>query len=192
MKQCIAQDMRNPGLIRRRAGGSGSNPGRLWRFSAELPTDLRNWFSDATLAAWIEEEVSKLSADRARPCGHSQKQVDSDCATILSLLALALASQVYGSIDIARACASEPMFRRLCQGRPPFPHELCRLRRQNRPVLERILTGLFSRAILRKFGLDSALLPGELQEDLRKHATERLDLARHVDSGEDRWELESC
>lgn len=152
----------------------------LWtRLSLELPANLRMWFCDSVIACWIELELKNLGdADCASSCSDSWGEV----ADMLSVLVFGYAGLVFGSDDIAAACRSDPAFRRLCHEHSPFPGELRNCRRRHRSLLERILTGVFIQAIKRKFGLSSALLPIELEEDLRQHAAERLDFARHMDT----------
>jgi len=188
MKLWMDQHVATPGPTSRPLGRRMQKPDRAQKV---LPTNLRDWFSDATLAWWIQQEVKKLKEEQPEPSLYLHGHSDSDRGTMLSILALAFADQLFESDDIARACRSEPVFRRLCQGRPPFSHEVSRFRRQNRPALEQILSGLFTQAVLLKFGLDPERLPMELQEDLHDHAAERLDLARHMDTGQNWWGLES-
>lgn len=97
------------------------------------------------------------------------------------VLGFALASQIFGSEDVARACRVDAVVKGLCEERAPFAHEVMRFRRKNRPLLERLLTEIFTRAVVHHFGLDPVVLPPELKQDLRQHAKERLDLARLMD-----------
>lgn len=141
----------------------------------ELPENLRTWFCDLTLVAWIRQELLNIQGQDQSLCVQKDN---------LAVLAFSLMSCIFGSDEIARACHSDPALRQLCNGRPPFPHELLSSRRRNRQALQRLLTAVFTRAILCKFGLTSTLLPLELKEDLLNHATDRLDLARHFDQCE--------
>jgi hypothetical protein len=76
------------------------------------------------------------------------------------------------------------MFRLICEGEAPPALDLSSFRRRNRRPLERILAGVFLRAVQHKFGLDAVWLSPELAQDLRNHASRRLDLARHVNTDE--------
>ncbi len=155
----------------------------LWtRLSLELPANLRMWFCDAVIACWIEQELNSLEEDRPASRGSLWPDPDSDATRMLSVLVFGYASLVFGSDEIAAACRSDPAFRRLGHDQTFFPDELRSFRRHHRPILELVLAGVFIRAITRKFGLTSALLPIELEQDLRQHASERLDLARHMDT----------
>ena len=182
MELCVDQHVSNP---ERWTGFSDEQPQEsdLWGTSSlDLPANLRTWFSDSTLLWWIRQELEHLGAAQPRLQEHLQADTKESPSGMLGILALAFASQIFASDDIAEACRSDRAFQRLCNGRPPFAHELCDYRRRYRPTLERILTGVFTQAIMNRFGLASALLPLELQEDLRAHAAERLDLARHMDA----------
>ncbi len=144
-----------------------------------MPTDLRLWACVPTILAWIEQEIyantpgSSLS-DR---CGHN--------TGLLRVLTFGYATQVFASEEIAGECRTNSLFQRLCGGGAPFGHELRTFRRRNRILLERVLRGVLMRAILHKFGLVAASVPAELEEDLQQHARERLNIARHLDAGEE-------
>jgi hypothetical protein len=103
---------------------------------------------------------------------------------LLGLLSLAYATQVFSSEEIIRACRSQPVFWLACEGVVPFAHELRGFRRKNRPLLERILAGVFLRAVCQRFDLAPDLLPPGLEADVRARAAERLDLARDLDSAD--------
>ncbi len=162
--------------------GLGSEQTQSRPLSVELPTNLRNWFCDATLVAWTVDEINNLNWDHPEVRQYLEAHLEHDPAGLLAVLAFAYVSQVFGSDEIAHACRSDPVFHGLCNGRPPFPRELWSFRRRNRAVLERILVSVFTQAVMRKFGLASVVLPIELEQDLREHAAERLDLARHMDT----------
>ncbi len=191
MKLCMAQFL--PGARSRNgsAGCATHKPETPLEISAVPPTDLRDWFSASTLLGWVEREVERLTSEPGPRFASNDTQSEDERAAMLTILTLALASRLFASDDIARACRSEPIFRRVCRGNPPFPHELSRFRRQNRQSLERIVAGVFSRAIQRRFDLEEASPPAELQEDLRQYAAERLDLARHMDIGQEALGLAS-
>jgi hypothetical protein len=150
--------------------------------AVDPPANLRMWFCDSALIRWIEQELNSLQRGQIQPSPAPPQSSENNTTSMLSVLVFGYASLIFGSDEIAGACRSDPAFQRLCQGHAPFPHELRSFRRHNRSALERILTGVLAQAIMRKFGLGSALLPVELNDDLRKHAAERLDLARHMDT----------
>ena len=101
--------------------------------------------------------------------------------SMLAVLVFAYCSAVFDSESIARLCQAETPFRALCQGGAPFAHELTNFRRKNRALIEKVLAGVLLRAICYRFGLDHRVVPVEMDEDLRERASERLDIARHMD-----------
>ena len=180
----LEYDQPMPAPVRvNRPGPAPTFQSRLWeRVSVELPANLRLWFCDSTVICWIRQELEKQGGAQRQP-GRAQRQsADDDATNLLSVLAFGYASLVFASDEIANACRCDPAFWQLCHGHAPFAHELRSFRRHNRRFIESLLTVIFARAITHKFGLMSALLPAELQEDLRRHASERLDLARHMDT----------
>ncbi len=159
-------------------------PSRDALFAAELPENLRNWFSDPTLVAWIDEEFKRFERNHPQEASYSKDHPNDLPAFMAPVLAFAFASGMFASDEIAGACRSDPVLHRLCNGRPPFQQQLCSFRRRNRPLLVQVLTGVFKRAITRKLGSSAAMLPRHTARTLHDQAVERLDLARHMDSTE--------
>ncbi len=191
MRLCVAQFL--PGA-RSRVGLAASSTQKVaagLTVSPGLSTDLRDWFPTSTLVGWVEQEVKRLTPDRGSQACSDNPLLVNERAAMFSVLALGLASRLFTSEEITQACRTEPVFQRLCGGKAPFPHELSRFRRQNRQVLERLLAAVFGQAIRRRFYLAIESLTPELQEDLRQYAAERLDLARHMDIGQDVCEVAS-
>ena len=78
-------------------------------------------------------------------------------------------------------CYSDPTLRELCEGAAPTAREVIAFRRENRGLLRWFLVELFKRALKAKCG--EFLVPPGLKRALFDLATERLDLARHLDRG---------
>ncbi len=98
------------------------------------------------------------------------------------VLAYAYARQVYDSEEIVRACRTDPVLQPLCRrGGAPFAGEVQWFRRRNRAVLERVLTGVFLRAVRDRFDPGGVAVRAELEQDLRRVAVDRLNTARHMD-----------
>jgi hypothetical protein len=140
----------------------------------KAPLDLREWVDTWTLAGWIEEEVEQLA------------QIESGVAAsgpgmMFRLLTFAYASRVFESDEIIRLSYSDAAFRVLCEGEPPTAQQLRSFRRTHRASLERILARVLLRAIQKRFELEAASLEPGLEEDLLDRATERLNIARHMD-----------
>jgi len=148
----------------------------------EPPANLRDWFSDTTIGEWIEQELGKLDWQHPTVAGYLNEHPHQQLRPMLSILAFALLGLVFGSDEIARECRTECGFHKLTDGSAPFPHELWTVRRKYRGVLEQVMTGVLAKAICNRFGLAATILPAELHEDLREHAAERLEIARHVDT----------
>ncbi len=182
MKLLCAERLSTPVQMKSPWPAPGKQEGVWTRLSLDLPANLREWFCDSLIAFWIEQELNNVRRQPTESLVSPAQAIDGEAAGMLSVLVFGYAGLIFGSDEIACACRSDPSFRRLGHDRVPFPAELRSLRRRYRNVLERILTGVFIQAIKRKFGLVSPLLPIELEDDLRQHAAERLDLARHMDT----------
>jgi len=137
----------------------------------DLPLDLGQWIAPATLRGWIEEETREPQA-----AGQSE-----GAEWLLVLLTFAYAQRMFGSTEIARTCRTNGAFSGICDGQMPVAEELWRFRRKNRPLLQQVLAGVFRRAICERFQIEASMVTPELEADLRCHALERLDLARHID-----------
>jgi len=97
------------------------------------------------------------------------------------LLVFAYASRIFGSEEIVRKCYFDPVFRVLCDGEPPVAQDLWSFRRKQRHSLEVLLSRVLLRSVRERFGLDAAIPHPELEGDLLRYATARLDIARHMD-----------
>jgi len=150
------------------------------REAVGAPADLGNWVSPATVLSWAAQEVELLGGNDVRRTGGLNELSRNRGKLALCLLAYAYARQMFDSEEIIRACHEDPVLRRLCGDRAPFAMELQSFRHRNRPVLERVLGRLFMRAIRHRFDLGGISLPQELEQDLHRVASERLDIARHM------------
>jgi hypothetical protein len=101
----------------------------------------------------------------------------------LTLLPYAYAIGMHASHDIAEAAYTDPILRSVCAGEAPTAREIMAFRRQNRSLLQWLLTELFKQAIKTKYGLGNFLVPPGLKRCLADAATERLDISRHIDRG---------
>ena len=149
----------------------------------ELPGDLREWVEPRTLLSWVEEEVHKLDWNNPVILEYLEHHPDYRPKSMLSILCFAYACEMLGGEEIVRACRSNEALRLLAEG-APFEMELRKFRRNNRELLERVLTQIFLRAAAARFGFDPHNCPHELEFDLAACAQERLDTARHIDGCE--------
>ncbi len=144
---------------------------------AGLPRDAREWVDPCTLTFWVWDEVE---AAGAAPTVSGPQRREPATATMLTLLTFAYANDVLDSGEIHDACKSDPAFRFLCDGSPPFPEEITSFRRHHRLELQGLLARLFARLISRGNGaVNLTLCPCLWQE-----AQERLDIARQLDDGD--------
>src|SRR5882762_6558983 len=159
MQTAIPQNPALPPSAGERMGlrAHGATPHRIGPI--ELPTDLREWATRSTLLVWIDLELANL--DRTGPgLGQRLRQHGDYRPRILPrLLSLAYAISVFSSEEIVRLCHTDNFFRRLCEDTVPFRHELATFRRSNRSLLERLLAGVFLRALRERFDLIGTVLP---------------------------------
>jgi len=145
------------------------------------PLDVREWVDPWLLATWTEEQVAQFDqttpgADRALPRGPEDR-----FRMMARLLVFAYASRVFNSEEIVRKCFSEPVFRVLCDGEPPIARDLWCFRRNNRRSLELLLSRVLLRGVRERFDLDATVPQPDLEEDCLHRASERLNIARHMD-----------
>jgi hypothetical protein len=139
------------------------------------PLDVRQWVDAWLLADWTEKEVERLhdSTWSVEP--------DDSFRRLARLLVFAYASRVFDSEEIVRKCHVDPAFRVLCDGEPPIARDLWSFRRNNRILLQDLLARVLLCCVRERFGLDVRVPQPGLEEDLREHAVERLNIARHMD-----------
>jgi hypothetical protein len=149
-----------------------------------LFADLSDWVPPSTLRDWIEQEIERLNWDLPRIQEFPRPRLDYQTKMLLCLLSFAYATGVFCHEEVVARCHSDDMLRLICVGSVPSVQELSYFRRRNRALLERILAGVFLQAVRYMFDLDAVWLSPPLAQDLSKHAAERLDLARHMDTDE--------
>jgi len=147
-----------------------------------LFTDLGQWVPRSKLKEWIELEADKLNWV-APGAGEIPPRSLGWQIRMFALLSFAYATGVFSGEEIAEKCHRDATFHSICDGAPPFPEEVGNFRRANRARLREILTRVFLHAVAERFDLEAVLMPPELEQDLRDRACERLDLARHMDTG---------
>jgi len=144
-------------------------------------TDLSEWVPAADLNAWIELEIAGLNGDVPQVVGPPPPDSPK---MLIALLSFAYATRIFSCEEVAARCCSDTTFRQICRGSFPAAQELSSFRRQNRPLLQRILARVLLRAVRHRFDLDADRLSPELEQDLWNHAARRLDVARHLDTDE--------
>jgi hypothetical protein len=167
-------------LLASRAACPPVGPGEQFK----LPSDLREWVEGGALIAWIQLDVDRLNWDNPKLIDYLHQHPDYRPRMMLSLLSFACLAHVLSSREIVKACHTDPIFRSLCQGEPPFAEELTHFRRKNRDLIAAIVLRAFVRALSARLDRDARRVPPELQRELRDRAVARLDVARHLDSAQ--------
>ncbi len=155
------------------AGGSQSDVSHIGGFSVsleKLPADAREKVDAVKVATWAREETRALTG--------APRLVASESSTLmLQLLAFAYACNVLGSEQIMVACKTNPVFRSLCAGRPPFPPEISSFRRHHREELETVLAAILARVMQELTPATQVSLAALIES-----AQERMNIARHLDT----------
>jgi len=154
------------------------------RNELRIPLDLGEWVDREVLRAWVREEIEAL--DWGNPGLETYLQLHRGFRPkdLLRLLIYAYASGVLESEEIISALKSNDDFKELWAEPWPVAKELERFRRQNRALLRWALVQIIKRAVQSKWQLaDIRFLAGPAGAGavLTEAATERLDLARHMD-----------
>jgi hypothetical protein len=153
------------------------------RFS--LPWDLTEWIDAQTLRGWVDEEIDTLDWSNSELATLLAQNPRFRPRTLLTLLGYAYASGTYESEEVSVLCATDPAFREISGKDAPATRALERFRRENRGLLKWVLVQIFKRALREKYGLNTSLLPSGLKQYLVELATERLNLARHMDRAQE-------
>jgi hypothetical protein len=100
------------------------------------------------------------------------------------MLAYAYATGLFESEEIVRACHSDRVLARLWQAEVnvPWARDVTEFRRKNRGTLIPVLKRLLRRVMEEHLGLEIGKLGEQWERQLEEDATERLDIARHMDA----------
>src|SRR6185295_16916535 len=97
------------------------------------PWDLTEWFDQATLWRWIQEEVETLDWANPELVDYLKAHPSFQPKMLFSLLTFAYATAVCESDEISRRCYADPAFRAICGSiPPPSRNSLIHFRRENR------------------------------------------------------------
>jgi hypothetical protein len=149
----------------RACGNMESLSGKL-----DLPADICEWVSPATLGSWVQEEVGKLTGDAPR--------------TLLSVLSFAYARGIFDTDEILSRCESDIEFQKVSERAALTPEQLLGVRHKDRGLLVTLTVRLLSRAVVERCAVPASSFPPELKRRLHENAVDRLDNARHMDRGE--------
>ena len=100
---------------------------------------------------------------------------------LLTVLSYAYCTGVYESEEVSELCGTDATLRQICGEEVPSTRMLDRFRRENRGLLKWVLVQILKRALRARYNLNTSMLPAGLKQHLVDLATERLDLARHMD-----------
>ena len=143
------------------------------------PMDSADRVDSAILLDCVAEEVShfyesgEVANFKAAP---NQRE-------LLGVLTFAYARRLYASEEIAHLCQSDAGYRRLCNGHLPFADELVSFRRHHRPLLITVLANVIMRTSRMDSRETQPATAAAFKRQLLCQATERLDTARHLDTG---------
>ena len=103
---------------------------------------------------------------------------------MLLMLSYAYATGLFESEEIVRTCHSDRVLARLWQGEAnvPWARDVTEFRRRNRGTLIPCLKRLLRRVMEEHLGLEIGNLGEHWERRLEEDATERLDIARHMDA----------
>jgi len=168
-------------LIHDAAETETMNGAPIDRAKLEIPLDLSEWCPKQALVDWIRAETESLDWSIPETADRSSGRLASQPRSWLCLLVLGYATGNFESEEIVRLCYADETFRSLCPAAFPSPVELGRFRRENRGLLQWLLTAILKRALRARFSLEPGVLPSTLRQFLIETANVRLDIARHVD-----------
>ena len=145
-----------------------------------IPLDLGEWVDRQVLMAWVKAEIETLHWANPELQSYLSAHPDFRPKALLTLLTSAYASGVFESEEIISALKNNSDFEGLWAGPSPNAKEIERFRRQNRALIRWVLVQVLQRAMQSRQFADIRYLAG-LRRALTDSATERLDLARHMD-----------
>ena len=148
----------------------------------EIPWDLSEWADRPTLLRWIVADIDTLDWGNAELVEFLRTHPDYRPKLLLQLLTYAYATSAFESSDVESLYNSDPTFRSLDWDQPLKLTSIRRFRRENRGLFKWTLFQVLQKAIRTRFDVGERLLPAGLKRRLVENATERIDLARLMDS----------
>jgi hypothetical protein len=148
-----------------------------------LPWDVTTWLDREEILRTIGRVLESIDWTDPNLVAFEQKHPNFRPRMFLTLLSYVYAIGMYSSQDIVDACFTDATLRSISAGNPPTPREIMAFRRENRGLLRWVLVEIFKQAIKNKYQLGDFFVPSGLKSSLANAATERLDVARHIDRG---------
>jgi hypothetical protein len=146
-----------------------------------VPWNIAEWVDNQTVRAWVEEEIATLDWKNPELLAFLRENPNLRARVLLTVLGYAYCTGVYDSEEVSGLCATEPTLRAICGDQLPSARILDRFRRENRGILKWVLVQILKRGLRTRYNLNTSLLPAGLRQYLVELATERLDVARHMD-----------
>jgi hypothetical protein len=146
-----------------------------------VPWNIAEWVDASAIRGWVDEEIASLDWQNPELLNFLRENPKFRARVLLTILSYAYSTGVYESEEIARLCTVDPALREVCQGEFPSTRMLDRFRRENRGLLKWVLVQILKRALRVRHNLNTSILPAGVKQHLIDLATERLDLARHMD-----------
>ncbi len=157
----------------------------VWEHQLAIPHDLGAWVPVAQLAEWILADLNSVDWTNPDLLEQLRQLPHFEPKALLATMTLAYATGIFGAEEIARHCSDNPEFRMVRPKLPPVPAEMKRFRQENRGVFKWSVANVLTRALKTRFEEGSQIrdLPAGLRRHVIENATERLDIARHLDRG---------
>lgn len=152
----------------------------------KIPLDLSEWVSAAELRSWIMSNVATLDWTNAELLELLKAHPDFEPKALLNTMTFGYSVGVFGAEEISRHCSTNADFRAVRPKLPPLPLDLIRFRKENRGLLKWTLAHVINQALKSQFteGNEIDVFPPGLRRHVIENATERLDIARHLDRSE--------
>jgi hypothetical protein len=138
------------------------------------PAQLRDWImSDVATLNWTSPDLLELL----------RKHPDFEPKALLNTMTFAFATGIFSVEEIVRRCSEDLEFRGVRPKLPPIAAELKKFRKENRGLLKWCLSNVIGRVLKFQFIERDMIeiLPPGLRRYVAENASERLDLARHMD-----------
>lgn len=148
-----------------------------------IPLDLSVWATQAQLRDWIMTDVATLNWTSPELLEILRTHPEFEPKALLNTMTFAYATGIFGAEEIARRCSEDIEFRGVRPKLPPIASELIRFRKENRGMFKWCLVNIISRALKAQMidGDTIQTLPPGLHRYVVENASQRLDLARHMD-----------
>jgi hypothetical protein len=146
-----------------------------------VPWNIAEWVESKTLRAWVSEEIDTLDWSNPELAQFLHSNPKFRPRVLLTILSYAYCTGTYESEEVSHLCTTDQTLREICGEEFPSTRALDRFRRENRGLLKWVLVQILKRALRARYNLNISILPAGLRQHLVELATERLDLARHMD-----------